>query len=49
MRETPEWLTKEVVLEIHVEVIDLSGGSHGLRDEGLFKICLVTSAECICI
>ena len=38
--EAPEWLTKEAVLEIHTEVIDVSGGSHGLRDEGLLESAL---------
>jgi len=35
MNEVPEWLTKDAVLEIHTAVIDVSGGSHGLLDEGL--------------
>lgn len=38
--ETPEWLTKETVLKIYTEVIDISGGSHGLRDEGLLESAL---------
>jgi death on curing protein len=36
----PEWLTKETTLEIHAEVISVSGGSHGLRDEGLLESAL---------
>lgn len=40
MMDTPEWLSKEAVLEIHVAVVDASGGSHGLRDEGLLESAL---------
>jgi death-on-curing protein len=36
----PEWLTKDPVLEIHINVVDASGGSHGLRDEGLLESAL---------
>jgi death on curing protein len=38
--EMPEWLTKETVLDIHTEVISVSGGSHGLRDDGLLESAL---------
>jgi death-on-curing protein len=37
---TPKWLTKEEALAIHIEVVDASGGSHGLRDEGLLESAL---------
>lgn len=40
MIETPQWLTKEDVLEFHTEVIDASGGSHGVRDDGLLESAL---------
>lgn len=32
--------TKQEILEIHAEVIDQTGGSHGLRDEGLLESAL---------
>ena len=40
MNETPEWLTKDSVVEIHTAVVDASGGSHGLRDEALLESAL---------
>lgn len=36
----PEWLDRETVLDIHQRVVDASGGSHGLRDEGLLESAL---------
>jgi death-on-curing protein len=36
----PEWLTKEAVLYMHREVVDASGGSQGIRDEGLLESAL---------
>ncbi len=40
MNAIPQWLAKEEVLEIHTEVVDASGGSHGVRDEGLLESAL---------
>src|ERR1700676_2114381 len=40
MIATPEWLDKESALAIHTAVVDASGGSHGLRDEGLLESAL---------
>jgi death on curing protein len=36
----PIWLDKETVLEIHRDVVAMSGGSDGLRDEGLLESAL---------
>lgn len=36
----PEWLSKEAVMEMHKEILDASGGSHGLRDEGILESAL---------
>ena len=36
----PNWLDKETVLEIHGDVIAATGGSDGLRDEGLLESAL---------
>jgi len=36
----PEWLDPETVLNIHVRVIAESGGSQGVRDEGLLESAL---------
>jgi death-on-curing protein len=40
MIAAPEWLDKESVLLIHAAAVDVSGGSHGLRDEGLLESAL---------
>lgn len=35
-----EWLSLEIVLDIHSELIALFGGSDGLRDQGLLESAL---------
>ncbi len=37
------FLTKQEVLKIHADLIDQTGGSHGLRDEGLLESALAAS------
>jgi death-on-curing protein len=39
MKES-EWLANESVLEIHEQVINVSGGTHGLRNEALMEFVL---------
>jgi len=36
----PSWLTLEQVILIHQKMIDLFGGTHGIRDEGLLQSAL---------
>jgi death on curing protein len=36
----PSWLNLEQIMLIHKKMIDLFGGSHGLRDEGLLQSAL---------
>ena len=40
MKADPYFLTTEEVLHAHRSLIDVYGGSHGLRDEGLFRSAL---------
>jgi len=34
------FIDKEIALQIHLDIITTSGGSHGLRDEGLLESAL---------
>lgn len=36
----PSWLNKDFVLDAHEEVINETGGSHGVRDEALLESAL---------
>jgi death on curing protein len=36
----PRFLSKENVLQLHEKVVNLYGGSHGVRDEGLLESAL---------
>ena len=36
----PRWISRQDVEAIHKVVIDIGGGSHGLRDEGLLESAL---------
>jgi death-on-curing protein len=36
----PLWLTLEQVILVHKKMIDLFGGTHGIRDEGLLQSAL---------
>ena len=36
----PRWMTRDEVEAIHTVVIDIGGGSHGLRDAGLLESAL---------
>jgi len=36
----PSWLTLEQVVLVHKKMIDLFGGTHGIRDEGLLQSAL---------
>jgi death-on-curing protein len=38
--ETPDFLSLSDVLEMHVELVELYGGSHGVRDMGLHQSAL---------
>lgn len=40
MKETPRFLTFEQVVKLHQIQIDLFGGSHGIKDEGLLRSAL---------
>jgi len=41
---SPEFLTIDEVLELHAELVDRYGGSHGLRDRGLLESSLAQSS-----
>jgi death-on-curing protein len=36
----PVWVDASLLLELHHDVIELSGGSHGVRDLGLLESAL---------
>lgn len=36
----PIWVTKEIILAIHAELVARFGGIHGVRDEGLLESAL---------
>lgn len=36
----PKWLSRREVERLHTKVIDIAGGSHGLRDAGLLESAL---------
>lgn len=39
------WLTKTQVLYLHKEIIDATGGSHGLRDGGLLQSAVLAPMQ----
>jgi death on curing protein len=40
---SPRFITKEIALRLHVRSIEEHGGSHGLRDEGVFESALAAA------
>lgn len=39
------WLTKKQVLYLHKEIINATGGSHGLRDDGLLQSAVLAPMQ----